>query len=250
MAVSIADMRAYIADLDVDLTYIWSQSNVPLTLQYQLGQASFDTLRKFSSLEDDRAKVRAAVALDFGLDTNAAPPAGPAARVTLAAIVSAWEVAREQLTREVQLRAESKALNLRRPVGATDRVAMRRALEARHGKRAPHELPSVDYLSTKMEELEAGEPQASQLDEITSAEDHEDHSLSTMVDITGNIKVIKKRQKTQPPTGPESFRARLKIECHTWMMLAMRHPNVAYLQGLERETWMIYVEFFLGRKWQ
>lgn len=241
-------MREYLATIDVDLTWIWSQSEVPLELQYRIAQSSINTLRKFSSLEDDRAKIRAAMAADYALDVNAAAPAGPRARTALAAIVSAWEVAREQMTRDIQVRAESKALNLRKPIGATDRTAMKKALEVRHGRRSAHELPSADYLSLKTEEVEAGEPQASQLDEITSAEDHEDHTLSTMVDLTGNIKIVKKRQKTAPPDGPESFRARLKIEAYTWIMLSMKHANISYLHGLDRETWLIYVEYFLGKK--
>ena len=242
------DMRAYLATLDADLTYVWSQSEVPLKVQYDLGQNFFNTLRKFGSLEDDRAKVRQAVSTDLGLDPTAQPPAGPQARVALAAVVSAWEIAREQIQREVQLRAESKALNLQRPISSTDRTAMKKALELRHGRKAAHEIPSHDYISVKTEEVENGDPRASQLDEITSSEDHEEHTLSAVVDISGGLKIVKKRQKASQPMGPEAFRSRLKIECHTWLMLSMKHPNIAYLQGLERDTWTDYVEFFLGRK--
>lgn len=247
-AVTVEAMKAYIATLDVDLTFLWSQSEVPLEVQYALGQASFNTLRKFSTYEDDRAKVRAALAADFGLDVAAAAPAGPRARVALAATVSAWEIAKEQVAREVQLRAESKTLNLKRPISSTERMAMKKAIEALHGRRAPHELPSNDYLSLKTEEVEAGEPQASQLDEITNAEEHEDFNLSAMVDVSGGLKIVKKRAKSTPPTGPEGFRSKLRIECYTWMMLSLKHANVWYLVGLERETWLTYVEYFMGKK--
>ena len=41
---------------------------------------------------------------------------------------------------------------------------------------------------------------------------------------------------------------RLRVECHTWLMLSSRHTNRGWLQGLVRDTFTLYTDFFLGKK--
>ena len=70
---------------------------------------------------------------------------------------------------------------------------MRRVVETAYGKIPVAELPSGDYLSTKLEEVEADEPQASPLDEITGAEEVQVQSLQSGLDPVGRIKITKVR---------------------------------------------------------
>lgn len=234
--------------VDHELTYAWGEAGVPVDVQYAVSQAGYVTMRQFVSLDETRATVRAALVALFALDPNAAGPAGPANRLVLASLVNAWEVLSEQKNQEIKLRAEARTLNIQRPLIGQDRLAMKRFLENRHGRTPAHELPSADYLSAKAEEVENNEPTASMLDEITSQDDGETLALSANLNLLGTVQIIRKKSKVAMPTGPEEFRARMKIETHTWLMLSSRHTNRAWLQGLERDTFTKYVEHFLGKK--
>ena len=226
---------------------MWRQNDVSLDVQCELVGLGYLSIRKFSGVEDSREKVRAAFATDLSLNVAALAPAGPQARIALSSLVAAWETSRDQIQRETQIRAESKALNILRPVTVQDRTVMRRALENRHGKLASHMVPSADYLALKTEEVETAEPTASTLDEITSLDDTESASLHATVDLTGNLKISRKRGKIDLPSSSEEFRGRLRVETHTWLMLGLKYTNIQWLQNLERDTWFAYIDYFLGK---
>ena len=76
----------------------------------------------------------------------------------MAILVSMWAMAHEQLSREIQVRAESKALRQPRPISQQESLAMRRVIEGQHGKLGDHEVPSMSYISDKLEELELNNP--------------------------------------------------------------------------------------------
>ena len=240
--------REFIKKAEADLLWVWQQNEVPLDTQWSLVTLGYCTMRKFAGVEDSRASVRAAFAVDLLLDVAAAAPAGPQARIALASLVAAWESARDQVQRETQLRAESKALNIQRPIGIQDRTIMRKALEVKYGRLQTHEVPSAEYLACKSEEVETGEPSASTLDEVTSLDDTEGQSLQATLDISGSLKILKKKGKIALPSTSEELRARLKVEANTWMMLSLKYTNVHWLQGLERDTWFSYADFFLGEQ--
>ena len=241
------EMREYLKRVEADLLWILSQSEVELKDQYGLAQLGYLTVSKFARLEDSRAEARKALSADLAIDPSEAAPAGPRNRVRLAALVAAWDSARNQAHRQDELKAEAKALNVTRPVGVTERVAMRRALEVKCGKMPPHETPSSEYLAAKMEEVENGEPTASALGEITSAEHVEEKSMEAKLDTSGGIRIISKRGKVNMPRDSEEFRLRLRIECNMWMMLSTKFTNISYLQGLEKDAFVTYTDYFLGR---
>ena len=240
-------MREYLKRAESDLLWLLSQNEVGLADQYDLVQLGYSSVSKFARMEDTRPEVRKALAADLKLEVSAEPPAGPNARVRLASLVAAWDAARSQVQRQDELKAEAKVLNVTRPVGVTERVAMKRTLEVRVGSIPPHEMPSADYLSLKMEEIESGEPSASALDEITSAEHVEEKSMEAKLDVTGGIRIVSKKGKISMPRDSEEFRQRLRIEANTWLMLSTKFTNIAYLQGLEKDTWGIYTDHFLGK---
>ena len=99
MAALAAAQRTWLLDhVDSDLLLLWNEAQVSLDLQHRLGQSGMLNVRTFSSIEDSRATVGDAFALDLGLDVAAAAPAGPAAQMDLAALVCAWEVSIEQVS--------------------------------------------------------------------------------------------------------------------------------------------------------
>eukprot|EP00969_Alexandrium_andersonii_P153310 6779436-Alexandrium_andersonii.AAC.1 len=83
----------------------------------------------------------------------------------MALLVNAWEVAKEMIAKELQVKAEAKALRQARPVTNNERVAMRRAVEARYSLIPDDEAPNTAYIAQKLEEVEQNEPKAAPLDE-------------------------------------------------------------------------------------
>ena len=249
MAAVAAAQRTWLAaHVDSDLLFLWNEAQVSLDLQHRLGQSGMLNVRKFSSIDDSRATVRAAFALDFGLDVAAVAPAGPAARMDLAALVCAWEVSKEQVSKETQMRAEAKSLRIQRPISLQEQVSMKRAVEVVTGAIPASEAPSAEYLSAKTEEVENNLPTASRLDEVTSTDDAEAVTMAASLDLSGRIQIVRRKAKTALPNNPEDFRMRMRIEMHAWMFLATKHVNRQWLQGMTVAGWNRYVDHFLGKR--
>lgn len=241
-----AEMRQFLKEnVEAQLTFIWDEHRVPLKTQYDVGQI-YSTLRLFTTIADDRANVRAAVKDDFGLDPGAAAPAGAQNRATAGALVASWEVAKDLLQKEAQLRAEAKVHDVPRRVPANEKLAMRKVAELTAGSIPNKEFPHNDYLASKMEEVENDEVTASPLDEIISVEDSETQTLSSAVDQSGHIRITRTKNKTRPPANSEELRIRLRIEFHTWLLISSKHVNKTYLQGLDARTWERYADYLLG----
>ena len=80
---------------------------------------------------------------------------------------------------------------------------MRHAFETSHGKLEEQFEPSEDYLAAKMDEVETHEPVASPLSEVTSRKTAKTQGLQTSLDASGQIRVVKSRQKGSLPQGTE-----------------------------------------------
>ena len=104
--------------------------------------------RRFQAIADTREEARVA-ARDFNLDHQT-----PAGRVEIAAVVAAWEMAKEFAGKEVEVRAEAKVLGHRRILQVQERQAMLKAVTDTYGKLNEAETPSAEYLATKAEECE------------------------------------------------------------------------------------------------
>lgn len=245
----VADMQQYVMQNgDSDLTYILGESQVPLEQQYDLVLAGYPTIRQWAGYDETRVAVRAALIVEFGLDATAAAPQGPLARKALAALVGSWELARDQLSREAQLRAEAKVLRITRPVATQDKTGMRRAVEGLFGKIPKREMPSSDYISIKLEEMENNEPTASALDEVTSEIDIETVDVTAGLDLSGKIQILRKRVKSVLPANPEAFRQRLRVERNLWLLMAAKFSNKPWVQGLRPSHFDVWTDYFLGHK--
>ena len=231
-------------DCDADLAYLFAESNLAIAVQYAVVQAGYKAIKTLVGLEESRAAFRVAAIQEFNLD----PTAAAGNRLQLATLVGVWETAREQQTREVQVRAEAKALRQPRPISSQENLAMRRVVENLHGRMQDYEVPSMSYLSDKLEELELNNPQASPLDEILSIDDGEEQAIVPAFDVAGRLTVVRRKLKVAMPTGPEDFRLRFKVEANLWMFLAAKYTNRDWLRDMSHGTWLRWVDFFLGRE--
>ncbi|CAE7351564.1 unnamed protein product [Symbiodinium sp. CCMP2592] len=180
-------------------------------------------------------------ARDFGIN-----PDTPAGRVEVAAIVAAWELAKEYASKEIELRAEAKVLGHKRILQVQERQAMLKAVTDAYGKMNESETPSAEYLATKAEECESNEPLASSLDRISSKKDSQVESLQTSIDPTGHVRVTKTMQKLEMPHHSEGYRRLMKVEAHAWLCMSARFKAKGWLQGLQLEDFTRFVEYILG----
>ena len=78
------EMRKLIrAEVSADLAFIWSECDIPLTVQVHIAWAGYKSMRRFSTWADDRAGIRAALRDDLGLDCTAPGAPGQAVRFRL-----------------------------------------------------------------------------------------------------------------------------------------------------------------------
>ena len=118
------DDRDFIAEnMDADLQFILSESGVSLHRQAAIARR-YGSLKKFSAIGDDRAQLRVACLQDFAI-----PQDTPDNRAEVAAIVAAWETAKEFVSKEVELRAEAKVLGQPKILQSHERQSMIRAVE-------------------------------------------------------------------------------------------------------------------------
>ena len=238
-----AAMKAYLHDsVEGDLSYILQENGVPLALQYNLTQV-FTQLRRFSAIADTRQGVRAALRADLQVEEDSLRN-----RAAVAGVVAAWEASKEYAAKQAELKAEARLLGVTRPVTQTDRAAMRAAYVATHGEIEETFEPSDDYLSTKIEELEAHEPTASYLTEVTSKKTAKTMGIQTTLDSAGHVRIVKSRQKGQLPQGTEELRTLLRVEGNTWCYLAAKYRNNPMMHGLKPDDWMKYTNCLLGDK--
>ncbi|CAE7237781.1 unnamed protein product [Symbiodinium sp. CCMP2592] len=234
-----ADQRAEVAKMDSDLQYVLQEASASLATQYQVARLH-QSRRRFQAIADNREGARTA-ARDFGIN-----PDTPAGRVEVAAIVAAWELAKEYASKEIELRAEAKVLGHKRILQVQERQAMLKAVTDAYGKMNESETPSAEYLATKAEECESNEPLASSLDRISSKKDSQVESLQTSIDPTGHVRVTKTMQKLEMPHHSEGYRLLMKVEAHAWLCMSARFKAKAWLQRLQLEDFTRFVEYILG----
>ncbi len=114
---------------------------------------------------------------------------------------------------------------------------MRKSYEIKWGKLPQNEVPSSEYVATKLEETKQEEPVAAPWDEVSSVEDGETQQLSATRDLTGRLRITKQKAKGKTPTTSEELRLRLRLEGNIWMFMAKKLMAKIWLQELKPETW-------------
>ena len=242
MATTDDEKRERVSSVDADLQYVLQEAGASLDTQFAVCSVH-TTLRRFQAIADDRAGSRAAAATDFGI-----PADTPAGRQQTAAIVASWELAKEISSKEIELRAEARALNQPRILQTQERQAMIRAVSTAYGKLNEAETPSAEYLALKAEETEQNEPTAAQLDTITSKRDSQTASIQSSVDPAGHLRIIKTKQKVEMPQNSEAYRRVMKIEGYAWLAMQSRYKSKTWLQGLTMADFSKFVDYILGER--
>ena len=232
------------AAASTDLLYLLDDAELDTDSQHLLVVThGFKSVRLVSGMEESRAGIRTFCNAILGIANDT-----PGGRLSTAKIIGVWESAKEIIAQDTRLKVEAKSMGVTRQASQPERSAMRKLYELRWGKVGGHHIPSISYLSMKLEEVEINEPMASKLDEATSAEENDDFSVTQSHDAAGRILFVKKRLKGVLPTSPEEFRAKLKVEGATWCLLALKFPSRVWLRDICPDDWLVYCEFFLGKQ--
>ena len=163
-------------------------------------------------------------------------------------MLTAWKLSRSMTAKEQELQAETKVFDMPRVLQHTERQAMVKAVEVTLGKLQDAEIPSNEYLALKVEECEANEPQALELDEVSSRSDTSSSALQTSLDSSGHVRVTKVKTKGRLPQDTKSLRRALKLETISWLCMSAKFRNKTWLHGLELQHWTKYTEYLLGEK--
>lgn len=237
------EQRQFVADrMDSDLQFILSDCGVSLDGMVAVSRR-FGTLKKFNAIGDSRADVRAACLHDFAITQDT-----PDDRAEVAAIVSAWESAQEYVSKELELRAEAKVTGQPRNLQTHERQAMLRAVEGVYGSLNECDTPSNDYLSVKAEEVECNEPNAAPLDEIMSKKESSTSQITSSVDASGHLKILRTKSKGKMPTTTEEYRRVMRVEGYAWLCMAARYKAKPWLSGITMDTFTKFVDFILGER--
>jgi hypothetical protein len=237
-----ADRELIAQNMDADLQFILSETGVSIHSQAAIARR-FGTLWKFNVIGDDRAQLRVACLQDFAIAQDT-----PENRAEVAAVVAAWETAREFVAKEVELRAEAKVLGQPKILQSHERQSMIRAVERIHWTLGESETPSSDYLALKSEETELNEPSAAPLDEIFSKRDTASSHIQSTVDTSGHLRVTRTKNKAKMPSNTEEYRKIMKVETYAWLCMSARYRAKNWLHGLEAADFSKFVDFILGER--
>jgi hypothetical protein len=226
-----------------ELTFILSEVEVPLKLQYDLVIAGYKSTRRFAAIEDTKAEVRIALKDAIALD----PAASAEARLGMTLLVAAWDLCQASSKKDIELRVESRVTGLGRQVPVNDRLAMRKILENKAGKLPDDEVPGIGYLTFKLEEVESNDPKASPLEDIAHLEHAMDTDLTIGLDSAGAFRTVRKKSKVDVPLSPEHYRKRMRVECNLWMMVSAKFSSRAWLQALTKGPFENFVDYVLGK---
>ena len=225
-----------------DLKWILSDQEVPETIQGVLFEAGVTKASTFMGLGEDRAEVKATLKEDFKLDAAA----NIQTRISVAKLLTAWEMTKVHCTKENEAAAEARAGQITRAITTSEHSAMVKAFNKRFDADLRREqVPSPTYLGLKQEDIQEDNPRAEKLYEVTSGEDHTEEFLTTMMDSSGNIKVKKGNKDGKMPKDPEELRAKIKLMGAAWCFLRIRFGK-DWLSDMVPSVWERYAEFLLG----
>ena len=189
------------------------------------------------------AEVRTALKDQLGLD----PAESLEVRTRAGSVVKAWIGAREQRSRDVQLRAESRASGLVKPISTQEYTGMKKAFELLYPKLAPQLTPSRAYISAKLKEVEDGEPRAESGREVLTKEDTEEAQISSTIDpATGRVAARLSTRNGRMPKHPEELRTYHRVMSTCYIFCKLKHSNRIWLQDLTPEVFVRFSDFVLG----
>jgi len=242
---TMAEGAAAMAAVASNLRYIMDDVGVRAPVQEVLYHNGFTNMGRFVGMEDTKAELRAAFGAVMGLTATD----GVQARLDVADLLNAWEVAKARLGTETQLKAEMAVMENSQPASTMDLKSMLKAHERIHGELESRLTPGRYLLGTKLEEVQANEPEVEKLKDITSRDDGDEETLTTEIGKDGRIVVKKGCKKEIPdPQNPEELRTRYRVLGHAWEFACLKHPGRLWLVGFGTQTYATLADYILGPK--
>lgn len=252
VALTVAE-EAEVRKMSPDLQFILGECEVPIRVQFRLGQLGFSTLQLFSVVADDRASFRTFVATSFPMDpaeVNLAAPKKAACQLYTAQLLAAWNTASQRVTESERISAESKSSRLPVLVPKVTLINLRRRYEADHGRVTDSLWPCANMIEKMFEELEDGGLTTLPLTEVINAEKGVDdvQSLVEVIAGSGTVKMRKAPKALPPPKNTEEFRNRMVTLSICFSVAAYKHSTRLWLKTTSPELWRKYTEHILGEE--
>ena len=242
-----AATAAHLARIEPDLGYLFDELEIPEHVQANLAAREIRKLGVFSKVEPTEDAFREWLKAD--LDLN--PATSIADRVIVAKLAEAWEAARQRATTTRKLEAEARVSGQTREMLKGTHLALRRACARTHGPVEDRRCPGRAYLEGRLEQLDDGELEAELLSKVTTVA-LEQESVATNagagVDVRkdGLLHVVKGKRTAPLPTGPEQFRAVMKVMALHWEMVHLKGAGRSVLKDYTVRVFERHVDYILG----
>jgi hypothetical protein len=243
--ITAVEASAAMAGVAANLRYIMDDVGVRLPVQEVLFHHGFTTMARFVGMEDSKIELRKAFTQVMGLTaTDGVQP-----RCDVADLLNAWDMTKARVESETKMRAEISVNETTQPASNQDLKTMLKAHERIHGELESRLTPGRYLLGTKLEEVQANEPEVERLKDVTCRDDGDEETLTTEVGKDGRL-VVKKGCKTttHDPQNPEDLRTRYRVLGHAWEFAGLKHPGRAWLLGFGTTTYAALADYLLGPK--
>ena len=236
------EKKAAMAKGGADLKYLFGRNDVSKEVQAIWFHVGVTTLEKFANIAKDEKDLLTVLKDHIGVDQDASLEQ----RVQAASLTCAWMNARTRVQRSAEVEAEMDTNEWRKPIVASEWLAMKAGLEGAVGILDDSVMPSKEYVEKKLQELEAGDYRAEDLTEVVSKDQVDPDSLLPQWDAKGNLSVRRGATKVKEPESPEGLRKRLTIMRNACQMVALKHTGRPELQGDYVRTFEEYKDYLLG----
>jgi len=242
-----AATATHLASLDSDLAYLFDELQIPEQVQANVAAREIRKLGVFAKVEASEDLFREWLKKDLGLD----PENSIGERVSVAKLAEAWEAARQRATTTRKLEAEARVSGQTREMLKGTHLSLRRACSRAHGVVDDRRCPGRAYLEARLEQLDDGEIEAEPLSKVTTVALEQESVATTAaagVDVRrdGVLHVVKGKRVAPLPTGPEQFRAVMKIMALHWEMVHLKGAGRSVLRDYTVAVFDKHVEYILG----
>jgi len=233
--------------LDPDLAHLFDELQIPEHVQANISAREIRQLGVFAKVEPTEDSFREWLKADLGL----VPASSIGDRVIVAKLAEAWEAAKQRATTTRKLEAEARVTGQSREMLKGTHLALRRACARAHGQVEDRRCPGRAYLEGRLEQLDDGELEAELLSKVTTVA-LEQESVATNVgagvDVRkdGLLHVIKGKRTAPLPTGPEQFRAVMKVMALHWEMVHLKGAGRSVLKDYTVGVFDRHVDYILG----
>ena len=226
-----------------DLKFLLQREEVPAALQNLFYHIGVTTLGRFAALVATPAELKTLLRVEFAVDADNSL----AERVNVSKVTVAWRAACQRTEKVAELEGDAQARQLPRPLATSEYQSMRAAHGARWWELEDSNTPSKSLIEKLSDMIEANEPYALPLTEVTSKEEDErTDGLQAVWDASGAIKVRRTCTTVPGPTSPEGLRKRITLLLTGWVFVGLKHTNRQHLQGLTPQLGHDYLGYLLG----